>query len=140
MEPDIFISKHFKAALRIHEQCEKMNLPVDMARLITYIHVRIFNCGNSTDQEIDHENITQVIDIMLGRRKTSFMHKKNVDIPNKINELDAKLRDNYGMEYRLYSEFDNRSRFHKDEEFRSKILQIYNNLILPALIEESSVN
>ncbi len=140
MNTDEFITENFDTAHKIHEQCDKLNLSTDKARLFTYIHFRLFANGEvKTPEDIDHSEIAEVIDFMQDKQQIettlpeSICYAEVIRMPKKLKSLDNRIRHNYGMELRIHSELNNRSRFHRDEEFRERIIEVYRNKIVPYL-------
>ncbi len=143
MNTDDFISMNFNTALQIHEQCDKLNLSADKARLLTYIHFRLFK--NETTEEnvsLNHAEIAQVVDFLNDdggscvSSVNSGCYAVISKIPNKLSALDGHFRKDHGIEIRISSELNNRALFHRDSDFREQMIKLYRTKILPCLTEE----
>ncbi len=142
MNTDDFINCNFNTAHKIHEQCERQGLSRDMARLLTYIHFRLYK--NETDEEkgsLDHSEIAQAIDFINDKGgKRTFLRKSGcydafVSVSENIKTLDESLRDDHGFELRIKSELNKRALLHRDRIFRERMLELYRNKILPCITE-----
>ena len=140
MKSNRFAEKIFKEAHQIHVLCDKLGLSKDNARLFTYIHYKI-SSNNYDYNYFEKEDLIEieVLEFLLDNKKINFSSNVSpcflqvVKIPRKLKELDNHLRERYGMEIRIQSELMNRLRIHTDRKYKSKMMQIYKEKILPHL-------
>ncbi len=137
-----FIKKNYATALKIHSTTEKLGLSVDDARLFTYIHLKVtkaedadyFSKENETDikalrflLDVENDNTTESDDNAL---------KAFANIPKAIKQKDMELRNELGIEGRIFTELNRRLRMHTDASFREEIMSVYNDKLLPAMEED----
>ena len=77
MNTDDFISKNINTAFLIYERCEKLNLPVNAARVFVYIHFRIIN---NLDGDIDHSEVAKVIDFLIDNGKLDVFSERSITL------------------------------------------------------------
>ena len=143
---DIF-DIYYHDALGIHAMCADLHLPNTEAKLFTYIHVKVDPSGGGPDY-FGKEQIADVraIKILLG--KTDNAEKiaeiesidyewarnfQSIFIANKLQNIDQQAHNDFGFEFPIRYELQNRLRLYEDVEFRETKLNFYNSKIAPRL-------
>lgn len=142
--------KYFNDAMQIHTICAIEDLPIENARILTYIHVK-FKEENSLDVFYeDNRYEVDALEVMLGIRNLDLSEYKDLGgteepektqealsilsgISVKIKEIDNTLSSCHGLENRLTSELKQRLQMYKDSEFREKMLNLYKTKISPKI-------
>ena len=131
------LDKKINSAFLIYEQCMRLNLPKEAARIFVYIHFRIIHslCG-----DIDHSNITNVIDFLIDNDRIDAFSEKSLhydiikDVPKRMNEPNEIIKKEFCSKAFIFSEMRNRVRIHRDKEYRKKMIYLYRDKILPSLV------
>lgn len=132
------LDRKINTAFLIYEQCRKLNLPIDAARVFVYIHFRIIN---SLNMYIDHSEIEKIIDFLIDNGMFDIFSEKSMhynlieDIPRRAEKLNRDLREDYDMKVRVLSDLRNRVRIHRDSKYRKKMIALYRDKILPSLVD-----
>lgn len=132
MNTDEFVALFYDHALRIHAICLDLNLPTSDAKLLTYIHIKASRrdaaatCLDKTDIEA-----IKALNILLGR--TDLDQQKANLIFERLSEIDARAKTEFGLEFPMRYELENRLRFHEDPEYRRSKLEFYQNEIKPRM-------
>ncbi len=138
---------YYYDALGIHAICADLHLPNTDAKLFTYIHVKANQAGGEPNY-FRKEQLADVraLKILLG--KTDHTEKiaeiesidyewardfKSIFIANKLQNIDRKALNDFGFEFPLRYELQNRLRLYEDVEFRETKLKFYNSKIAPRL-------
>lgn len=140
----------YLTGMKIHAICADADIDMDKTRLLTYMHFKIEDNENDIhyfERNSYHDCVA--IEVMLGNMaplqelftddsidstiKYSFIEEHCTDIANNIKKLDCSFRKNAGMENRLSGELRNRLRMYRDETFRTEMINLYNEIILPRL-------
>ena len=131
------VDKKINSAFLIYEQCRKLNLPKEAARIFVYIHFRVIHslCG-----DIDHSDITHVIDFIIDNGVIDAFSEKSLyydiikDVPKKMNIPNEIIKREYSSKAFIFSEMSNRVRIHRDKVYRKKMIYFYRDKILPSLV------
>ena len=132
------LDKKINSAFLIYEQCRKLNLPKEAARIFVYIHLRIIHslCG-----DIDYSGITHMIDFLIDNGTIDAFSEKSLqydiikDIPKKMNIPNEIIQEEYSSKAFIFSEMSNRVRIHRDKVYRKKMIYFYRDKILPSLVQ-----
>ena len=132
------IDRKVNSAFQIYEQCRKLNLPIDAARVFVYIHFRIINSLNMC---LNDSEIEKMLDFLIDNGKFDIFSEKSMhyniikDIPRSANKINGDLMEDPDMKARVLSDLRNRVRIHKDSKYRKKMISLYRDKILPALVD-----
>lgn len=133
------LDRKINTAFLIYEQCRKLNLPIDAARVFVYIHFRIMN---SLNMYIDHSEIEKIIDFLIDNGMFDIFSEKSMhynlieDISRRAEKLNRDLLiEDYDMKARVLSDLRNRVRIHRDSKYRKKMIALYRDKILPSLVD-----
>lgn len=134
-----FIKKNYATALKIHSTTEKLGLSVDDARLFTYIHLKITKANDVDYFSKENDTDVKALKFLLDVENKSITDSDNnalkafAKIPKAIKEKDLQLRNELGIEGRIFTELNRRLRMHTDPAFREEIMSLYTNKLLPAM-------
>ena len=132
------LDRKINTAFLIYEQCRRLNLPIDAARVFVYIHFRIMN---SLNMYINHSEIEKIIDFLIDNGRFDIFSEKSMrynlieDVPRRVKKLNGDLREDYDMKARVLSDLRNRVRIHRDSKYRKKMIALYRDRILPSLVD-----
>lgn len=133
-----FIREHFDSALAIHEASDKLGLSKDDARLMTYIHCQLeMHSGDYGFFEDVKSSTVEAIEFLLDKKELDPAQDERItllnEIPKRLSNLDEYLRGQFGMEIRIQSELANRLLLHTNAKYRTKMLKLYREKIIPCL-------
>lgn len=138
---------YYYDALGIHAMCADLHLPTTDAKLFTYIHVKANQPGGRPNY-FQKEQFADVraIKILLGETDNTekitqiesidYEWARDVEsifIANKLLNIDRQAHDDFGFEFPLRYELQNRLRLYEDVEFRETKLKFYGSEIAPRL-------
>ena len=125
-----------KDALTIHDFCAKEFFGSDLAKLLTYVHLKIQKDG--LDGLLESDADVSALRILLGQEDEfsnypSELRSKLQAFSKIINKTDHKLCQETGKERGLAGELQERLRFHIDRTFQDEILYLYYTQVLQEL-------
>ncbi|MBD3317046.1 MAG: hypothetical protein GF344_14765 [Chitinivibrionales bacterium] len=136
-----FIETHFEDAYAIHEICAQMRYPRRIARLCTYIHVKLIENDEHYFERPQPED-EAAIGVLLGKESleeltdphlVEITHSPIYTVARKLKKVETMAEKEYGLEYYITSELTARLQLHTDTAFRERMLHLYRNKIRAAL-------
>ncbi len=136
-------------ALRIHAICLDLRLPSSDARLFTYIFAKASNSEVGCDyfrqpQEADVAALQLLLADAGGEAIISELAPKYSSVAGQLQQvligrelarIDQKAKSDFGLEFPLRYELENRLRLHKDAAFREIKLRTFESWIEPQVTE-----
>jgi hypothetical protein len=140
------IDRYFDDSLRIYALCSDESLPDDVARLLSYMHIKACESRRGIDYFNDpSENDEEALGFMLGETDaTDTMVTAEGEvvvmgngimsgIEREIAAAQKHIREECGMENRLSGELRSRMRLYRDSGFRDSMVKLYKEKIAPRL-------
>lgn len=143
MNTSHLIDRYFDIAMKIHSICFDHGLSPDDAKLYVYIYVKASESPDGIDHfesdcSIEIDTLKSMIQrdieeaIVFDQKVTPelLMSIFKAFVNKSIAGLEHTLQSEFGFENVLNCELANRLRFHIDEEFRKKHMDVFINVIL----------
>ena len=131
------IDRKINTAFQIYEQCRRLNLPIDAARVFVYIHFRILN---SLNKDVNETELEKILDFLIDYGMFDIFSEKSMhynlidDISRRTKKLQGNSKKDSDMKALVLSDLRNRVRIHKDGKYRKKMIALYRDKILPSLV------
>lgn len=125
----MYTAEDFETGLKIYKLCSENNVPVDYARLMVYINMKIKTNGDECFYITDEMEIL-ALNHMLGR-DTTIKFKDDNPIGAELNNITKIISTDTFKNAK--SELVNRLLMHTNDDFRDNAMIVYNNVIVKNL-------